>query len=213
MKEINLETWNRRDHFNHYYKMDYPAYNITFEMDITDLLPQIKENQLNFYYTMIYLTTLTSTQVEAFLYRARDGKIILHDSLNVSFTDINDDSELYKCINTRFSKNFTEFLALAGEASKNQKQFIVPYEFGNLDDIIYITTIPWFSFTGLVNPIHHDKNDSVPRFAWGRFYKKEDRILLPYCIQANHAFVDGIHLAKFKQKLEMNMSRFHEFLI
>lgn len=212
MQEINIETWDRKEHFLHFQKIDYPSYNLAFDVDITSLLPVVKENKLNFYYTMIFLTTLTAAEVKAFLYRYRDGKVFLHNSLDVSFTDINDDSELYKCINTRFSYNYREFIAMAEKASKNQKQFMVSRECDNIDDIIYITTIPWISFTGLVNPIHLDKNDSIPRFAWGRYYNRDNKMKLPYCVQASHAFVDGIHLAKFKQQLEDNMIGFKKFL-
>lgn len=38
--------------------------------------------------------------------------------------------------------------------------------------------------------------DFVPRLAWGRFEERDNRLLMPLNVQAHHALIDGIHIAK-----------------
>jgi chloramphenicol O-acetyltransferase type A len=36
--------------------------------------------------------------------------------------------------------------------------------------------------------------DSIPRFAWGKFFPENQRLLMPLSVQAHHALVDGVHM-------------------
>ena len=38
--------------------------------------------------------------------------------------------------------------------------------------------------------------DSVPRLAWGCFEERGKRLVMPLNVQAHHALIDGIHIAK-----------------
>ena len=42
-----------------------------------------------------------------------------------------------------------------------------------------------------------DPADSNPRITFGKFTQEGDRVLLPVNLTANHALVDGLHLAAF----------------
>jgi chloramphenicol O-acetyltransferase type A len=42
----------------------------------------------------------------------------------------------------------------------------------------------------------------VPRIAWGRFEEREGKLVMPLNVQAHHALIDGVHLAKFFRKVE-----------
>ena len=39
-------------------------------------------------------------------------------------------------------------------------------------------------------------------FDWGKYYEKEDKIVIPISVQAHHSFVDGIHIGQFVEKLQ-----------
>ena len=78
MREIDITQWKRREHFQFFHRMDYPQYNICFNLDITELLAEIKKKAFPFNYSMIYLSTLSANQIEEFRYRIRDGNVVLH---------------------------------------------------------------------------------------------------------------------------------------
>jgi len=65
-----------------------------------------------------------------------------------------------------------------------------------------MTSIPWVSFTSFMHPIRLNPADSVPRFAWGKYFKDGDKIKLPLSVQGHHAVMDGIHAARFYDQIQ-----------
>jgi len=54
---INFDKWERTTHYKFFKRMDYPHYNISVNIDITNFLAKIEENRIPFYYAMIYAAT------------------------------------------------------------------------------------------------------------------------------------------------------------
>ncbi|MBP7460630.1 MAG: chloramphenicol acetyltransferase [Candidatus Delongbacteria bacterium] len=208
MKEINLQEWKRKDHFAFFHRMDYPHYNVCFNLDITDCYNVIKAKRLPFYLTMIYLSTISANSVEEFRYRIRDGKVYLHDRLHPSFTYLAEDSDLFRMITVEMNKDYGDFIEAATMKIHNQKAYFVAEDFIHRDDYIYYTALPWISFTHLSHTINFNKNDSVPRLSWGKYFKENSRMKLPYSVQVNHALADGIHIGRFIEELEKNLRVF-----
>lgn len=203
MKYIDLENWKRKEHFEFFYKMDYPQYNICMNLDVTNFLKFVKDMKFSFYYSMIYAVTNIINITEDFKYRIRDGKVIFHDIIHPSFTDIgvyfND--ELFKMVTLDFNQNLEIFQKTAKITSQNQTKYF-PKTSAGRDDLIYISCIPWISFTHISHTISLNRNESVPRISWGKYYKSENKVLLPFSVQVHHALNDGIHVGKYIEKLQ-----------
>jgi chloramphenicol O-acetyltransferase type A len=45
-------------------------------------------------------------------------------------------------------------------------------------------------------------SDSIPRFAWGKYFKENDTLKMPLSVQGHHAIMDGIHMGRFYEKLQ-----------
>ena len=204
MKYIDIENWKRKDHFAFFHRMDYPQFNICMDIDVSEFLKFTKENELSFYYSMIFASTWIANQLDDFKYRIRDDKIVLHDKIHPSFTDINKDKndDLFKVVTVDLNNNIFEFVKNAKEMSENQQAYFVLDKLTGRDDLVYITCTPWISFTHISHTISLNKNDSVPRISWGKYYKKSDKTLLPFSVQVNHALVDGFHIGKYIEKLQ-----------
>ena len=56
-KEIDINTWDRKEHFEFYSDIATPHYCVAFNVDITKLLEFTRENKISFYYSLIYLCT------------------------------------------------------------------------------------------------------------------------------------------------------------
>ena len=98
-----------------------------------------------------------------------------------------------------------ELEAFVERAAARSREQVHPFDmtgFEGRDDLIYYTSIPWVSFTQLNHTITHDREDSVPRLSWGKYREEGGCVVLPYSVQVHHAFVDGIHIARFKDALE-----------
>jgi chloramphenicol O-acetyltransferase type A len=202
MKYIDLETWKRRAHFAFFYRMDYPQFNICFNLDVTQFLIFTKKNNLSFYYAMIHAVTTVVNETEDFRYRIRDGKVLLHKKIHPSFTDMASNDDLFKMVTVDLKDDIFEFVKLAKETSEKQKDYFNLDKLAGRDDLIYITCIPWISFTHLSHTITINKNDSVPKISWGKYFTDGDKVLLPFSIQVHHALMDGVHVGKYVEKLQ-----------
>ena len=68
-------------------------------------------------------------------------------------------------------------------------------------DKLFISTLPWVSYTSLIQPVPIPA-DSTPRITWGKYFAQGNRILLPVSVLCHHALVDGIHIANFYKQLD-----------
>lgn len=204
MKQIDMDNWGRKDHFEFFYKMDYPQYNICMDLDITHFVTFCKKEKLPFYYSMIYAVIKIVNESVNFKYRIRDGKVVLHDLIHPSFTEMDDtiSDDLFKMVTAEYTENINEFVRATESENANQKTYFAPLKLIGRDDLIYITCIPWISFTHISHTISLNKNDAVPRISWGKYYCNGDKILLPFSVQVHHGLVDGIHVGKYVEKLQ-----------
>ena len=65
------------------------------------------------------------------------------------------------------------------------------------DDWLFMTAIPWVSFTGFMHPLKLYPADSVPRFAWGKFFQEGESLKMPLSVQGHHAVMDGLHVGRY----------------
>lgn len=202
MKIIDLNTWERSTHYQFFRRMDYPHYNICANIDITHFLQAIQEKGLPFYYAMIFAAARAVNEVEALRYRIRGDQVILHDAIHPSFTDMSEDTDLFKMVTVDMEDSMDAFTLKAQDKSNRQKDYFVAKDLEGRDDLIYITCIPWVSFTSLSHTISFNRDDSIPRIAWGKHFSDGDKILLPFSVQAHHSFVDGIHIGRYIDYLQ-----------
>lgn len=209
MQYVDLENWKRKKHFEFFHRMDYPQFNICMDVDVSNFVAFTKENGLSFYYSMVYAVTSVINQVEAFKYRIRGDQVVLHDTVYPSFTDMNKDEndDLFKLVTVDWVGDIYTFEKTAKEASFRQTDYFGLDKLMGRDDLIYITCIPWISFTHISHTISLNRDDSVPRISWGKYYKRGENTLLPFSVQVNHALVDGVHIGLFMDKLQAFLTR------
>jgi chloramphenicol O-acetyltransferase type A len=70
------------------------------------------------------------------------------------------------------------------------------------DDLLYMTALPWVSFTSFTHPMQQHPADSIPRFAWGGFFQEGQDLKIPLSVQGHHALMDGIHMARFYTRVQ-----------
>ncbi|PXX98788.1 hypothetical protein DF185_15535 [Marinifilum breve] len=69
-------------------------------------------------------------------------------------------------------------------------------------NLLYVSVIPWRSFTSLKHPRNGNKQDSIPRIVFGKVFQQDDKWLMPVTIDAHHSFVDGFHASNFYNRFE-----------
>lgn len=200
MKFIDLETWDRAMHYQVFRNSLQPQYCVTFDLDITHFLPKVKEKGYSFTFALIYAVTKCANQIEEFRCRFVDGKPAIFETINTSFTYLKKGTELFKVVNVPMQNSMDEYVALAKQTEENQTEFFTDSAMGN--DIYQFSPFPWVSYSHISHTDSRKKDNATPLFDWGKFYEKDQRILLPFSVQVHHSFVDGIHIGRLVERLQ-----------
>lgn len=95
--------------------------------------------------------------------------------------------------------DYLDYAVRAQEAAKSERSIEEDREESN--DKIFISTLPWLTYTSFIQPVPIPA-DSNPRITWGKYYKQEEKVLMPVSVLCNHALVDGKHMADFYEALD-----------
>lgn len=196
MELVDLEDWPRRAHFQFFSGLAFPFYNVTSTLDVTGFYPWVKERRLSFYHSLIYATMAVMNGLPDYLYKIRGEQVVKHDRLDPSFVVMDQSTHLLKILTVPFGGTVEEFCARCARQEAEQREPFPPAESEARDDLVYISCLPWMSFTSLTNEMDTNPDDSIPRVTWGKFEEREGRLLLPYAVQLNHRLLDGWHLSQ-----------------
>lgn len=204
-KIINQKTWERAMHCDIFRNSVEPAFCVTFETDITNFLPKIKQQNFSFTLAMVYAVCKCANEIEAFRYRFIDEAIVLFDRIDTAFTYLNKDTELFKVVNVPIQNTIQEYIELAAKTASEQKEYFTG-PLGN--DVFQCSPMPWITYTHISHTNSGKKDNATPLFDWGKYYEKDGRILMPLSVQAHHSFVDGIHIGKFADRLQTYLNTY-----
>lgn len=198
-KVINEETWERAMHCRVFRNSVEPAFCVTFNVDITNFLQWVKEQNLSFTLAFVFAVCKCANEIEAFRYRFLDGKIVLFDQIATAFTYLNKETELFKVVNVPMRDTISEYVELAARTAEAQKEYFTG-PLGN--DVFQCSPMPWVTYTHISHTNSGKKDNATPLFDWGKYYEKEGRIVMSVSVQAHHSFVDGVHVGKFAERLQ-----------
>lgn len=204
MEIIDQTTWNRKEAFELFSKMDYPFYSVTIPMDVTNVKAKSREKQVSFYYLMVWLCTKALNSVAQFRLRIRDDQIVRIDQVNPSFTDMRKGEEQFHIISMPWEEDAIGFCQHAKRRSENYVHFIEGL--AENDALAYFSCTPWFDFTALTNAHSFDKDDLIPRLAWGKYHAENDRLWLHMSIEVNHRMIDGFHIGLLKDAIDAQIA-------
>ena len=186
--------------YDYFSEVSNPFYSVTVQLDVTGLAAWAKREGLSFYYALVYLCTQAVNQTVAFRYDIREGQVALLDRREPSFTDLKPGAELFHIVTMPAGEDIRAFCREARQKSLAQEVFLdMTAEAGPL---IYFSCLPWVELTALTNERDFDRDDTVPRIAWGRYVEQNGRLKLGLSLEVNHRFIDGLHIGQFVHALE-----------
>ena len=201
MHKIDMQTWARREHFEFFNTFNHPHFSICANVDLTDFHPCVKEHRISFTSAIIYLISRAANAIPEFRQRVPNGDVVEHETVSPSVT-ILVDNELFSFCTIDYCQDFNQFAGRASRlmaAVKNNPSLKDP---PGREDLLFMTAIPWVSFTSFVHPMRLHPADYVPRFAWGKYFQEGKRLKMPLSVQVHHALMDGIHMGKFYGYIE-----------
>jgi chloramphenicol O-acetyltransferase len=189
----------RRDRFDLFERMESPAVNLCFTLDVPDFRPWCKAQELAPFHVMLCAVLRAVLKVENFRYRVVDGEVVRIDRLAPSFTVMNRHGDL-NFATFDWSDDVREFVArglAARDAASNMTELNIRYRSLSsraAKEQVFVTCMPWLAFTSIQHPMASLATPDIPSLAWGRFRDGPDGLQLPFSVQAHHGFVDGWHI-------------------
>ncbi|MFX0171420.1 MAG: CatA-like O-acetyltransferase [Candidatus Hodarchaeota archaeon] len=201
MRYIKMQTYSRRKHFRLFNSFNHPHFSMCANVDLTAFQPIVKRHDYSFTVAIVYIITRTSNAIPEFRYRIRGGQVVIHKIVHPSFTIlVNED--IFSFCTVDYAETFSIFAARAAEGITEVKTHPTLDGDPERDDLLFMTPIPWVSFTSFMHPMHFHPVDSVPRFAWGKAFEEGGLLKMPLSVQGHHAVMDGIHMGRFYEKVQ-----------
>lgn len=204
--KIDLDKYDRRQHYEYFLSLQYPYVGVTNNVDVSQLVQLCKTKNYSFYLTFLHAAALAADGVKELRHRIHDGGIIEYSECPTSHIELLDNNTYCYCT-LHHHMTMEEYIPYAVEARNQCRQNGSIEEDDDSDSMYFISTLPWLHYTAMIQPVAGGE-ESNPRITWGRF--QEDycgRQQLPVTILAHHALVDGIHIAMFYQNLEQEIKK------
>ncbi|WP_288437636.1 chloramphenicol acetyltransferase [Chryseobacterium culicis] len=206
MKIVDIDRWNRKEHFEFFSQMASPYFGLTTEVDCTQAYEMAKKKGYSFFAYYYHKSMVAINTVEELKLRIIDGQVIQFDTVHAGST-IGRPDGTFGFSFTHFSEDFETFNAGLQEEIKGVHATtglrLSNERLGK--DHVRHTTIPWNSFSAIVHPTDFNTAESVPKIAFGRFNLKDGRKYLPVSIEAHHGLADGIHIAQYLKEFQRQL--------
>ena len=201
VKTIEMETWPRKESFEFFKNYEYPYFNVCSQLEITRTFHYLKKHDVSKYSAILWLLSAAANQVTEIRYRIRDNVVVQHDRVDPAHTLLTDKKLLAFCT-TKYSRNVPQFLNQVTKDIKEVKSNPKMENKKDIDNLLYVTCVPWINFTSITHPIKDISKDSFPRISWGKFIHDRDKIFMPVSLHLHHALADGYHAGLFFNYLE-----------
>lgn len=199
---LNIANWARRDVFEFFRQFDKPYFNICTQLNVTRLLALLHDRpEVSVSLAYHYFALRAANEIEPFRYRLRDGQVIVHDVIHGGTTVLLP-NENFTLAYFDYDEDFEKFISAADRAVREVLSGDGAFRPDRSDDRIHFTALPWVSFTSFSHARNWRSEDSIPKIAFGKFTKSDDRTWLPFSVEVHHALMDGLHVGRYVSRLE-----------
>lgn len=205
MKEVDINTWNRKQHFEHFINLSNPFFGVTIPLDVTHAYHKSKKEGKSFFVRYLHDCMQAINKVENMRYRIRNNRVFDIETVHASATIMREDKTFgFSWID--FDENF-EIFNHNFQKEKHRIQLHPDlYPPINGDNCIYCSAMPWFNFTSQSEPIS-GKLESIPKLSFSKVKTDNGNMIMNVAISVNHALVDGYHVGLFVELFQQNLNR------
>lgn len=202
---IDMDTYPRKAHFEHFLSMTYPYAGITVNTDVTDLVMLCREKGWSFFLIFLHAACLAADRTEQFRHRIRDGGVIEYDSCPSSHTELKKDGTYCYCT-LHHHMPLSQYLLQAQEKRNACRENGSIEEDDDVESMYFITSLPWLHYTAFLEPVPGGEA-SNPHISWGRYEEDgKGRLMMPVSVLVHHSLADGVHIAEFYKNLGEEMA-------
>jgi chloramphenicol O-acetyltransferase type A len=205
-RELDLEEWPRKDHFEFFRSFDEPFFGVCVDVDCTNAYVQCKEKDQSFFLFYLHKALLAANAVKPFRLRIEGDTVCVHDEVNASPT-INRPDGTFGYAYMEYHEKWERFLEV-GKSEIDRvraENGLTPATSG--ENVIHFSSLPWLDFSSLSHARHFGFEDSCPKISFGKITEDADgRRSMPVSIHVHHALADGRHVGTFVEKFQKHLT-------
>ncbi|BFM42830.1 chloramphenicol acetyltransferase [Flavobacterium sp. CFS9] len=195
---LDLENWNRKEHFAHFIQMEEPFFGATVEIDCTQAYETAKSLESSFFIYYLHKTLVAVNAIENFRYRISGDQIYINDQIDASATIGREDGTFgFSFIEYHPDFKTFEKTALQEIERIQNTTGLFTRSFEN-DNLIHFSAIPWLNFTSLSHARSFTFPDSCPKVSFGKMMvSPSGKRTIAMSVHVHHALMDGLHMGQF----------------
>ena len=167
---INMDTWDRKECFEHFFNNAKCTYSITVNMDITNLYNYLKTNKLRFYPAFTWVVSKVINNYKEFKMAFDEkGRLGYFDEIGPSYSVLNDNTKIMSDLYTSYNHKFVYFYKDMENALNNFKQdtsFKTDFQY----NFFIVSCLPWFNYTSFNVNNEGSSPFLFPMVTWGKFF-------------------------------------------
>lgn len=205
-KKIDIQSWNRKAQFDFFREFEQPFFNICTQVEISSVYQECKNHGQPIFLSLLYLLNRSLDLVREFRLRIHENEVLEFQEIHIGATILQDDNTFLFCT-IKDHPEYETFIKNAQHALEAQKSANVfqPHDALNM---IFVSSLPWISFTGFKHARNNGQLDSIPKFVFGKFTAEKDQLILPISIEVHHALADGYHVGKLLETFQDQLNTF-----
>ena len=195
---LDIENWNRKEHFLFFKQMEEPFFGITTTVDCTKGYQTAKQLGTSFFVYYLHKTIVAVNKIEPFRYRIIDEAVYIYDTIDVSATIMRTDNTFGFSL-IQYSPDFDVFATNAlKEIERIQTtKGLFTREFP-LDNLIHFSAVPWVNFTSLSHARSYTFPDSCPKISFGKMMiDAAGKRTMSMSVHVHHGLMDGFQVGQF----------------
>jgi chloramphenicol O-acetyltransferase type A len=200
--KLNLDSWNRKEHFLFFKQMDEPFFGVTTRVDCTHAYEKSKALGISFFAYYLHKTLLAVNSVENFRYRIYDNDVYVYDRIDASATIMREDQTFGFSL-IEHAENLHDFAVnVKEEIARIQTTtglFTRPF---TKDNLIHFSALPWIDFSSFSHARSFQWADSCPKISFGKMMEADGKRTMAVSVHVHHGLVDGLHIGQFFSQLD-----------
>jgi len=202
MKEFDIANWNRKSQFEFFKSYEDPFFNVTANLEVTNLYNFCKKHNLSFSLACIFVALKNINEIDEFKLRIQNNKVYSFEKVDIGSTILNDDNTFSFCY-YHYSPSIFEFDKAGKQVIENHKKGIVFEPKEEMLNLVHCSTLPWISFTGIKHARKGDEAEKgIPKIIFGKLFEENQTKKIPFSVEVSHALMDGYHVALLFNKMQ-----------
>lgn len=204
-QKLDIDTWNRKEHFLFFNQMEEPFFGITIPFDCTKAYQKAKDLGVSFFTYYLHKTLVTVNSIENFRYRIKNNEVFIFDRIDASATILRENKTFGFSL-IEFNEDIHEFASITKKEMERIQTTSGLFTRDYPENLIHFSALPWVNFTSFSHARSFTWPDSCPKISFGKMIDMNGKKTMSLSIHVHHGLMDGYHVGEFIDLFEKLMN-------